>query len=301
MNRQQPDASGPVSLRVGWIGLGAMGFPMAQCLVGAGHDVAAFDLDPVRRAQFTGVQAVSAVQAVERAEVVAIMVATPAQLEEVLFGTDGISGALLEGAIILIMATVGPDAMMSTAQRLGVRVQVVDSPVSGGVARASAGDLLFMVSGSGDAVERVQPLIDVMARESAFFGEDIGSAQKAKLVNQLLCGVHIAVAAEALAFAEALGLDTDQIWATLRTGAGASFMFDDRGARMLLGDFDEVKSALGIFVKDMQLVTAAGSAHGLRTEIASAALAAFLDGQDAGLARQDDSSVIEVMRARKTP
>lgn len=286
-------------MRVGWIGLGAMGLPMAQCLVQAEHAVTAFDLDSARLAQFTGTRAMSAVEAVESTEVVAIMVATAGQLDAVLFGPGGVSEAIPDGAAVLIMATVGPEAVTSVERRLGPRVQVVDSPVSGGVARAGAGDLLFMVSGSAGVIERVQPLIDAMARESACFGDEAGSAQKAKLVNQLLCGVHIAVAGEALAFAEALGLDAQQIWSTLRSGAAASFMFEDRGARMLAGNFDEVKSALGIFVKDMSLVTAAGSAIGLRTEMASAALSAFVEGQRAGMTNQDDSSVIEVMRERR--
>jgi hypothetical protein len=125
--------------------------------------------------------------------------------------------------------------------------------VSGGVARAGAGDLLIMVSGSADAVHRVRPLLEAMASSAPVVGSQPGDYQKIKLVNQLLCGVHIAVAAEALAFAEAMQLGAAATWEVLRAGAAASFMLDDRGERMVHGA-DQVKSALDIFVKDMGLV-----------------------------------------------
>ena len=285
---------------VGWIGLGAMGMPMATCLVNAGFRVIGFDADPGRTAMFEGESAGSIAAAASTADVLAVMVATPDQLEAVLFGPDGAAASLRAGAVVLVMATVGVDCIEQTAQRLATRsVDVVDAPVSGGVTRARAGDLLFMVSGPQPAREHTRALIEVMARESADFGDHPGDAQKAKLVNQLLCGVHIAVAGEALAFAEALGLDMQQCWSALRSGAATSFMFEDRGARMVAGTYDDVRSALGIFVKDLGLVTAEAASCGQRAEIAEAAYRAFLDGKDAGLIARDDSSVLEVMRARR--
>ena len=127
-------------------------------------------------------------------------------------------------------------------------------------------------------------------------GSHPGDGQKVKLVNQMLCGVHIAVAAEALAFAEALGLDARSTREVLRGGAAASFMLDDRGARMVEGAYDDVKSALDIFVKDMGLVTGAARAAAYRAPLASAAEQLFLAGRRAGLGRLDDSAVIEVLR-----
>src|SRR6202000_2984097 len=98
-----------------------------------------------------------------------------------------------------------------------------------------------------------------------------GDGQRMKLVNQLLCGVHIAAAAEALSFAESLGLDPGECWQVLRDGAAASFMFDDRGARMVAGQFGDVRSALDIFVKDMGLVTGAAGQAGADVPLAGAA------------------------------
>jgi 3-hydroxyisobutyrate dehydrogenase/putative dehydrogenase len=225
------------------------------------------------------------------------MVATGAQLESVLFGPDGVAKVMAPGSVVIVTATVGVEVAVSCAERLGkLGIGLVDAPVSGGVARAEAGDLLFMVSGSDSNKAKAMPLILLMAREVADFGEIPGDAQKAKLVNQLLCGVHIAAAGEALAFAESLGLDANQCWSALRGGAATSFMFEDRGRRMVEGPQEIVRSALGLFVKDLGLVTAEAAAHSLGTPLASAALGLFAQGRDEGHEREDDSVVIEISR-----
>ena len=285
--------------RVGWIGLGAMGLPMAGNVARAGHDVTAYDIDPGRAASLAddGVKpATSISQAATGAEVLVLMVATPAQVDGVLFGEDSATSSLDPGAVVMIMATVGPAAVQRWVERLGQQqVEVVDAPVSGGVRRAAEGDLLVMVGGADSAVQRVQPVLDAMAGHAPVVGPAPGDGQKVKLVNQLLCGVHIAAAAEALAYAEALGLDAAATWQVIREGAAASFMLNDRGERMVQPS-DEVKSALDIFVKDMGLVLDAGRASSFPSPLASAAEQLFLAGHRAGLGRRDDSSVIEVLR-----
>lgn len=297
-------------MRIGWLGLGAMGAPMASCLARAGHDVAGYDVVPGRAASLAagGLRAADTVAAAARdADLVAVMVATPEQLEQVLStlmgpaGPDGPDGpdapALAPGTIVMITATVGPEAVAAAAGRLaGPGVTVVDAPVSGGVARAAAGDLLIMVSGPADAVRHIQPVLDALARNAPVVGASPGDGQRMKLVNQLLCGVHIAAAAEALAFAAALGLDPAECWRVLRGGAAASFMFEDRGARMAEGQFDEVRSALDIFVKDMGLVGAAADEAGAWVPLAAAARQLYARGHDLGLGRLDDSALIEVLR-----
>ena len=200
------------------------------------------------------------------------------------------------------MATVGPAAVEDWATRLGeIDVQIVDAPVSGGAARAGLGDLLIMVSGSDSALAAVQPLLDVMARNAPVVGAKPGDGQKVKLVNQLLCGVHIAVAAEALAYAEALGLDAGidlggaparrcSIVHAGRSGGADGRQPEQRGAQC----------RLDIFVKDMGLVTDAARAKAYPTPLASAAAQLYLAGRRAGLGRSDDSSVIEVFRGAVT-
>jgi 3-hydroxyisobutyrate dehydrogenase/putative dehydrogenase len=270
--------------RVGWIGLGAMGAPMAACVAGAGYEVVAFDVDP-ERAEGVDVTVADSVAEAAESDVLVVMVATAEQLDSVL-------ADLSTDAVVVIMSTVGPAAVQAWAQRL----KVVDAPVSGGVARAGAGDLLIMVAGEETAVEQVRPLLEVMARSAPVVGREPGDGQKVKLVNQLLCGVHIAAAAEALAFAEALGLDAGAVREVVRDGAAASFMLDDRGERMVDGAFDEVKSALDIFVKDMGLVTDAARRHEYPAPLAAAAEQLYVAGRRAGLGRLDDASLIRVLR-----
>jgi 3-hydroxyisobutyrate dehydrogenase/putative dehydrogenase len=291
-------------MRVGWIGLGAMGSPMAGCVARAKFETAAYDIDPARARVLAGdgVKPASSVrEAATGADVLVVMVATPDQVESVLFGDDAAAEVLSKGAAVVVMATVGPTPVQRWAERLGrQQVDLVDAPVSGGVARAAAGDLLVMVGGTEPAVARVQPLLDAMAREAPHVGPAPGDGQKVKLVNQLLCGVHIAAAAEALALAEAMQLDPAATWEVVRGGAAASFMLDDRGARMVHGT-DEVRSALDIFVKDMGLVTDAARSSNSPAPLASAAEQLYLAGHRAGLGRRDDSAVIEVLRGTVAP
>ena len=282
---------------VGWIGLGAMGGPMASVASGSGHALKVYDIDP-DRAQELGLEAAaSAADAARGADVLVVMVATPDQVEAVLFGDDGAADALAAGAIVVVMATVGPAPVTRWAATLAGRdVELVDAPVSGGVARAGDGDLLILVSGSDDAIARVQSLLDALARNAPVVGKEPGDGQKVKLVNQLLCGVHIAAAGEALAFAEAMGLDARACWEVIREGAAASFMLDDRGARMLDGEAEPAKSAMEIFVKDMGLVTGAARENGYPSPLAAVAEQLYLAGSRAGLGRLDDSSIIRLFR-----
>jgi 3-hydroxyisobutyrate dehydrogenase len=310
-------------MRVGWIGLGAMGAPMAACLARAGHPVRGYDIVPGRAADLApdGVEpAGSIAAAVDGADLVVLMVATPGQLEQALFGPDGpdgperperpdgaegaagpagapAAGALRPETVVVIMSTVGPEAVVSAAGRLAAAgAEVVDAPVSGGVRRAAAGDLLIMVSGPAGPVARAQPVLGALARSAPVVGPSPGDGQRMKLVNQLLCGVHIAAAAEALAFAEALGLRAADCWEVLRDGAAASFMFEDRGARMVAGEFGPARSALDIFVKDMGLVAEAAGQAGAAAPLTAAARRLYERGHELGLGRLDDSALIEVLR-----
>ncbi|WP_193105486.1 NAD(P)-dependent oxidoreductase [Brachybacterium sp. FME24] len=288
---------------IGWIGLGAMGAPMVRAAASADFTVRAFDLSPAAREAVADAAApvTSAVDAAAGADVVVVMVATPAQLESVLFGGGdgggGIAAVLTAETTVLIMSTVGPAALEATCAALAdVTTHVVDAPVSGGVARAGTGDLLIMVGGAEQDVAAVRPLLDALAANAPVVGERPGDGQRFKIVNQLLCGVHIAAAGEALALAGSMGLDLDQVHEVLNTGAAASFMFADRGRRMVDGDFDEVRSALSIFVKDMDLVGEAAREVGQEVPLATSAQTVFQRGSALGHDRRDDSIVVEVLR-----
>lgn len=285
---------------VAWIGLGAIGAPMARALAGADLPVTAYDLFPAAREAIADQVATAATarEAVPGADVVAVMVATPEQLDSVLFGAeDGIAGELAAGTVLLIMSTVGPAALDAAAERLdGSGLRIVDAPVSGGVARAADGDLLVMVGGAEADVAAVRPVLDALASNAPVVGSRPGDGQRFKIVNQLLCGVHIAAAGEALALADAMGLDLRQVHEVLGTGAAASFMFSDRGRRMVDGAFDDVRSALTIFVKDMGLVAEAADEVGQQVPLAASAQQLYRRGSELGWDRRDDSIVYRVLR-----
>lgn len=286
---------------VGFLGLGAMGAPMALTLARAGFPVRGFDVSPPAREQVGDALQLLADprEAAAGADVVVVMVATGAQLHDVLFGERGVAEALGPDTVLLVMATVGPQAVESCAQGLESRgVQIVDAPVSGGTARAATGDLLVMVGGAEEDVAAVRPLLDAMAANAPLVGPRVGDGQRFKVVNQLLCGVHIAVAGEALALADSMGLDAAQCLEVLSTGAATSFMFEDRGPRMLQGEEAEVRSALDIFVKDMGLVTDAARAVAQPVPLASAAEQLYVRGRREGHGRHDDSSVFDILRSR---
>src|SRR5215218_3852204 len=253
----------------GFIGLGAMGAPMAKRIASAGFDLSAFDVRPKNTdplVELGARRAGSPREAAEGAEALVLMVVNAEQAEDALFGGDGAAETLSPGSAVVVMSTVGPEGVRRIEGRLSGRgVKLLDAPVSGGVARAERGDLLIMAGGSADLFDDVRPMLAAMGSTVARCGGWVGDGQAGKLVNQLLCGVHVAAAGEALAYAEALGLDPRAVFETIRHGAANSFMLEDRGERMLEREFVPAKSALDIFVKDMGLVREAAGEQGFRT------------------------------------
>jgi len=304
-----PTEETPAGYQVTVLGLGAMGLPMAARLA-TRLDVHGFD--PVRErlalAEAAGVRPFdSARSAVEGADAVLLAVRNGAQLDDVLFGEAGVASVLRPGAVVVLGSTVGTEAIPATVERLAAHgVDLVDAPLSGGPARAGAGDLLVVVGATPAARERARPVLELLASTLTVVGDHPGDGQALKTVNQLLCGVHIAAAAEALALADALGLDQEKTLAALEAGAAGSFMLSDRGPRMLqaypkegaeegAGEGSEVLSRLDIFVKDMGIVGRAVRAAGLPAPVAAAAEQLYLLGQAQGLAAEDDSAVIRVV------
>ncbi|HJE60977.1 MAG TPA: NAD(P)-dependent oxidoreductase [Nocardiopsis listeri] len=287
------------------IGLGAMGLPMATRLAGAmtvhGCDIAAERRDLAAQAGVVTFE--GSAEAVAGADGVLLVVRDGAQLQNVLFGEQGIVDSLAPGTVIILTSTVGVDTVTTTATELAPRgVLLVDAPLSGGPVRAGEGDLLIVVGGTPEAREAADPILRRLASTLSVIGDRPGDGQAFKTVNQLLCGVHIAAAAEALALADSLGLDPEATLETLGAGAAGSFMLNNRGPRMLQAyeeDGAEVLSRLDIFVKDMGIVTSASRSVGLPTPLAAAAEQLYLLGSGQGLGAADDSAVIRVVAPQK--
>ncbi|WP_413452441.1 NAD(P)-dependent oxidoreductase [Georgenia phoenicis] len=281
--------------RVAVLGLGAMGLPMAQRLARS-HRVTGFDVSPDRRraAADAGITtADTAVESCAAADAVVISVRHAGHLEQALFGPDGVGQDLRRGAVVVLTSTVGADVAETAADRLAPHgVSLVDAPVSGGPVRAGEGDLLVVVGAVQDALERSRPVLDALASSLVVVGPRAGDGQRLKTVNQLLCGIHTAAAAEALALAHALGLDLDRTIDVLGRGAAASFMLADRGPRMaarLRGQEPDLRSRLDVIAKDMGIVARLAHAEQVATPVAAAAEQLYRLGLARGLGPADDS------------
>lgn len=287
------------------LGLGAMGLPMATRLASK-LTVHGFDIVETRlklAADAGVIRCDSARLAATGADAVLLAVRNSEQLDDVLFGENGVAQVLAYGSVVILTSTVGAEAIPATVERLKVYgVSLVDAPLSGGPVRAGQGDLLIVVGAEPEALERARPVLELLASTLTVVGDKPGDGQALKTVNQLLCGVHIAAAAEALALAAALGLDPAKTLAALEVGAAGSFMLSNRGPRILEAyeeDGAEVLSRLDIFVKDMGIVGKATRAAGLPSPLAAAAEQLYLLGQAQGLGAADDSAVIKVLAPTK--
>jgi 3-hydroxyisobutyrate dehydrogenase len=288
-----------MSTTVGFVGLGAMGYPMAVNLVRRQFRVRGFD---VRReacealAAEGGTAAANAADAARDADVLVLMVVNAAQAESVLFDA-GACEALGAGGKIVLMATCPPNAVAALAKRVAATGRVlVDAPVSGGVVGATKATLTIMVGTPTAVLDTVKPVLDALGDKVFHVGQEPGQGAAVKTVNQLLCGVHIAAAAEGLVLAEKAGVDPALALKILQGSAAGSWMLNDRGPRML-EDTPRVTSAVDIFVKDLGIVLDAGRAGKVATPLAALAHQMFLSASAQGLVAQDDSQVIETYRA----
>lgn len=283
---------------VGFIGLGSMGLPMARNLVTRGFAVTGYDLRPQACAALAaagGRVADTAAGACAGADAVVLMVVNIDQARAVLF-SGAVLDALSPGASILLMSTCPPGAVANLADEVNARgFALVDCPVSGGVVGAEAASLTLMVGASDADLARVRPLLDAMGARVVHVGPKPGQGATAKVVNQLLCGAHLALAAEALSLAERLGVDTAVMLDILSGSAASSWMLKDRGPRMLEPD-PAVTSAVDIFVKDLGLVLDAGREARVGLPLAALAHQLFLSVSGRGFGAADDSQIVRAYR-----
>jgi putative dehydrogenase len=222
--------------KIGFVGLGAIGLPMATNLVKAGFEVRGYDVRREAVSTFAaagGLSAASAEEAASEADVLILMVVNAAQAEAVLFDA-GAAVALPDGGVVALMSTCPPGAVASLAARVGeVGRDFVDAPVSGGVSGARAATLTIMAAAPAALFDLVRPAFEALGDKLFHVGDRPGQGAAIKTVNQLLCGVHIAAAAEALALASRMGVDPAVALRILGGSSAASWMLNDRGPRML--------------------------------------------------------------------
>ncbi|KAF5179634.1 D-tagatose-1,6-bisphosphate aldolase subunit GatY [Thalictrum thalictroides] len=293
-------SSSPNSVkRIGFIGLGAMGFGMATHLVKSKFCVIGYDVYKPTLSRFEnagGFIGNSPAEVSKDVDVLVIMVTNENQAESVLYGSLGALSALPAGATIILSSTVSPGFVGQLDRKLqdeNKDFMLVDAPVSGGVARASTGELTIMASGRDEALKRTGSVLSALSEKLYVIKGGCGAGSCVKMVNQLLAGVHIASAAEAMAFGARLGLNTRMLFEVIMNSEGMSWMFGNRVPHMLDNDTTPY-SALDIFVKDLGIVSHECSSRKIPLHISTVAHQQFLSGSAAGWGRLDDSAVVKV-------
>ena len=294
-----PPLRGP-DCAVAVIGAGNMGGAMVARLCEQGWDVVVCDIDPVRQRQALAVGAALSddpAQAARRLApdgVLLICVVDAAQTEAVLWGANGAAPVLCPGQTVMFCPTIAPDAVesMGLAER---GLEVIDAPLSGGPARARDGSMSLMLAAKPALLARHERLLNALSDRRFVVGERVGDGARTKLVNNLLAGINLVGAAEALALAERLGLDVLRTWDVIEASSGQSWIGSDRMRRALAGDI-EPRAHLSLLGKDTGLAMAMADAAGFRGPLGAAATAVFQRALALGMAAEDDSALLHVLR-----
>ena len=300
----------PLQPRVGLIGLGAMGAGMAGSLRRAGFAPHVFDIRPGVAQAFAkegGTACASVAELAAACDVVVSVVVNAQQTEQVLFGANaaggdaGAASAMKPGSVFVMCSTVDPNVSIAFEQRLqALGLLYLDAPISGGAAKAASGQMTMMTAGTPEAYARCGGALDAMAAKVYRLGDRAGAGSKVKIINQLLAGVHIAAAAEAMALGLREGVDAAALYEVITHSAGNSWMFENRMAHVLAADYTPL-SAVDIFVKDLGLVLDTARATKFPLPLASTAHQMFMQASTAGFGREDDSAVIKIFPGIELP
>jgi 3-hydroxyisobutyrate dehydrogenase len=290
--------------QAGLIGLGAMGAGIASTLRGKGYEMHVCDARPEAAASFAGKGGVACATPADVAaacEVVVSVVVNAQQTESVLFGDRGAAAAMKPGSVFVMCSTVDPNWSIALEQRLNAMgVHYVDAPISGGAAKAASGQMTVMSSARPEAYAKADAVLDAMAGKVYRLGDRAGAGSKVKIINQLLAGVHIAAAAEAMALGLREGVSPGALYEVITHSAGNSWMFENRMAHVLAADYTPL-SAVDIFVKDLGLVLDTARASKFPLPLASTAHQMFMQASTAGYGREDDSAVIKIFPGIELP
>lgn len=293
-----------MSLVAGVIGLGAMGSGMAGSLRRAGYAVQVFDVRTEVATAFAkrgGTACASPAELGAACDVVVSVVVNAAQTEAVLFGPGGCAAAMKPGSVFVMCSTVDPNWSMALEKRLNAMgLLYIDAPISGGAAKAASGQMTVMSSGAPAAYAKAEAVLNAMAARVYRLGDTAGAGSKVKIINQLLAGVHIAAAAEAMALGLREGVDAAALYEVITHSAGNSWMFENRMAHVLAADYTPL-SAVDIFVKDLGIVLDLARASKFPLPLSSTAHQMFMQASTAGFAKEDDSAVIKIFPGIELP
>ncbi|HQU81282.1 MAG TPA: NAD(P)-dependent oxidoreductase [Azonexus sp.] len=281
-------------MKVGFIGLGAMGRPMALHVHRAGHDLHVWARRPESAAGLPATFCATPAELGRRCEVVFTIITSSADVETVALGTNGLSEGMVPGSVLVDCSTIAPDAARHIAAKLAEKgIRMLDAPVSGGVQGAIDATLAIMAGGEVEVLERVRPLLECLGQRIVHIGPN-GAGQVAKACNQMIMVAAIEAAAEALRLAAASGVDCAKVKQALAGGSAASRVLDVMGERMVKRDF-----AAGIEArlhhKDFGLVLEAARKSGVPVPL-TATVAQQLNALMAqGWGRDDTASLLRVL------
>lgn len=282
--------------KVGFIGLGAMGGPMALNLVKAGFSLVVHDIDEVKTEplEAKGAEVASSPELVAAAaDRTIVIVETTEQAESVIIGAHGIIRGGRAGHIVLCMSTIDPFAACSFADRLAARdIAMLDAPVSGGTGRAQSGELSVIVGGAAEVFARCLDLFEAMGNRSFHVGP-LGSGLAMKLVNNMLVQVNTVAVAEAMILGVKAGLDPQVMYEVVRVSTGASAAWELRVPRILKGDF-EPGGTIDISYKDQELETAFAKRLGVPLMLANVTQQVYQMARAQGLNKQDGAAIVKV-------
>ena len=286
-----------IGTNIGVVGLGAMGRGMAASLRRAGWNVHVCDVRLEAAEAFAAGGGVACARPAElgaHCEVIVSVVVNAAQTDTVLFGDGGAAAAMQPGSLFIMCSTVDPNVSVQFEQRLAaLGLLYLDAPISGGAAKAASGEMTMMTSGTPAAYAKAGSALEAMAAKVYRLGDQAGNGSKVKIINQLLAGVHIAAAAEAMALGLREGVKAEDIYEVITHSAGNSWMFENRMAHVLAADYTPL-SAVDIFVKDLGLVLDTARASKFPLPLSATAHQMFMQASTAGYAKEDDSAVIKI-------
>ena len=290
------------TLRIGIVGIGAMGFAMATHLQRCGRAPVVRDVcaAAVAAAQAQGIAvADSAATVAERCDLLAVVVVDAAQIDVVLFGPGGVVHAARNGGAqplaVMLCSTIAAHDTERFRDRLAAHaIDLLDAPISGGPARAANGSMSMMLACRAPLFARFEPLLREMAGTLFYMGEKVGDGARTKLVNNLLAGINLVAGAEALALGARLGLDKRALFDVIKASSGASWITSDRMARALDGDYAP-RARTTILTKDVGLAVQMAAAAGVATPLGDAALRGFEAAVAAGLGELDDAAMVKAV------
>ena len=276
------------------IGLGSMGYGIAQSLIRSGYNVYGQDKNTVQQKKLIEEGGLDAEVPFGDLDAVIIVVLNEAQTRDIIFGEEGIADKLKKHTLVIVCTTVSPNFAkeMATACE-NKELLYLDAPISGGSIKSSQGKLSYMVSGSKKALIAAKPILDSTSETVFEFGEVVGAGSAMKAVNQMLAGVHIAAMAEAITFGITQGIEPKRFLEVISKCAGSSWMLENRAPHIIDDDYSP-KSSINIWPKDLGIVLDIAKNSNFSAPITSAALQQFIAASGSGLGHEDDAAVAKV-------